>query len=86
MVVFCTIKQYIIHKLFLQGVGIKINKYTGEVKLKGPNHWEWFKENIDAFFDCAPDMAATKDIVSEMIERALGLQGIAVSIQDYTYF
>lgn len=56
-----------------------MNKYTGEVKLKGPNHWEWFKENIDALFDCAPDISSAKDSGSEMIERSLGIQGIAVS-------
>lgn len=62
-----------------QGVGFKINKHTGEVKLKGPNHWEWFRENIDALFDCAPDLSSAKDAGSEMIERSLGIQGIAVS-------
>ena len=49
------------------------------MKLKGPNHWEWFRENIDALFDCAPDLSSAKDAGSEMIERSLGIQGIAVS-------
>lgn len=59
---------------------MKLNKHTGEMKLKGPNHWEWFTSHIDALFDCAPDLTAVKDGGSEMIERALGIQHIAVSI------
>ena len=63
---------------------MKLNKHTGEMKLKGPNHWEWFTSHIDALFDCSPDLASAKDACSEMIERSLGIQGIAVSILQST--
>lgn len=36
-------------------------------------------QNIDALFDCAPELASAKDGGTEVIERILGIQGIGVS-------